>query len=96
MEGTNAGVAPDREREAGVGWPAKLAARARGSGTGQGGETDATDAHVVVMVALREKGLRKVRTDPGWMCCGCCGRRDELSARAQTLNSRWAGIPVGV
>jgi len=48
------------------GWdvPAKLAARARVPGTGQGRKTDATDAHAIVMVALRDRGLREVRTDP--------------------------------
>ena len=51
--------------------PAKLAARARVSGTGQGRKTDATDAHAIVMVALRL----------------LCDRRDEISrARAQALN----------
>jgi len=38
--------------------PAKLAARARVFGTGQGRKTDAADAHAIVMVALRDKGLR--------------------------------------
>jgi transposase len=52
--------------------PAKLAARARVSGTGQGRKTDATDAHSIVMVALRDKGLREVRSDPERPCCGCC------------------------
>ena len=45
--------------------PAKLAARARVSGTGQGRKTDAADAHAIVMVALRDKGLRELRIDPG-------------------------------
>ena len=44
--------------------PAKLAARARVSGTGQGRKTDAADAHAIVMVALRDKGLRELRIDP--------------------------------
>ncbi len=44
--------------------PAKLAARARVSGTGQGRKTDAADAHSIVMVALRDKGLREVSADP--------------------------------
>ena len=35
--------------------PAKLAARARVFDTGQGRKTDATDAHAIVMVALRDK-----------------------------------------
>ncbi len=47
--------------------PAKLAARARVSGTGQGRKTDATDAHAIVMVALRDKGLREVTADPELM-----------------------------
>ncbi len=47
--------------------PAKLAARARVFDTGQGRKTDATDAHAIVMVALRDKGLRELRADPGLM-----------------------------
>jgi transposase len=43
--------------------PAKLAARARVFDTGQGRKTDAAGAHAIVMVALRDKGLREVRTD---------------------------------
>jgi hypothetical protein len=35
--------------------------------TGQGRKTDATDAHAIVMVALRDKGLREVSTDPELM-----------------------------
>src|SRR5215218_2178210 len=35
--------------------PAKLAARARVFDTGQGRKTDATDAHSIVLVALRDK-----------------------------------------
>jgi transposase len=68
--------------------PAKLAARARVSGTGQGRKTDATDAHAIVMVALRDKGLREVSTDPELTVLRMlCDRRDELSrARAQALN----------
>jgi len=34
------------------------------SGTGQGRKTDAADAHAIVMVALRDKGLREVSSDP--------------------------------
>jgi transposase len=65
--------------------PAKLAARARVFDTGQGRKTDATDAHAIVMVALRDKGLREVSTDPELMVLRMlCDRRDELSrARAQ-------------
>ena len=44
--------------------PAKLAARARVFDTGQGRKTDAADAHAIVMVALRDKGLREVRVNP--------------------------------
>ena len=44
--------------------PAKLAARARVFDTGQGRKTDAADAHAIVMVALRDKGLRVVTADP--------------------------------
>jgi transposase len=68
--------------------PAKLAARARVFDTGQGRKTDATDAHAIVMVALRDKGLRELRTDPELTVLRMlCDRRDELSrARAQALN----------
>ena len=47
--------------------PAKLAARARVFDTGQGRKTDAADAHAIVMVALRDKGLREVRVNPELM-----------------------------
>jgi len=68
--------------------PAKLAARARVFDTGQGRKTDAADAHAIVMVALRDKGLREVRADPDLAVLRMlCDRRDELSrARAQALN----------
>jgi transposase len=68
--------------------PAKLAARARVFGTGQGRKTDATDAHAIVMVALRDRGLRQVSSDPELTVLRLlCDRRDELSrARAQALN----------
>jgi len=68
--------------------PAKLAARARVFDTGQGRKTDAADAHAIVMVALRDKGLREVSGDPDLAVLRMlCDRRDELSrARAQTLN----------
>jgi len=68
--------------------PAKLAARARVFDTGQGRKTDAADAHAIVMVALRDKGLRELRTDPELTVLRMlCDRRDELSrARAQALN----------
>jgi transposase len=68
--------------------PAKLAARARVFDTGQGRKTDATDAHAIVMVALRDKGLRELSSDPELMVLRMlCDRRDEISrARAQALN----------
>jgi transposase len=68
--------------------PAKLAVRARVSGTGQGRKTDPADAHATVMVALRDKGLREVRADPELTVLRLlCDRRDELSkAQAQALN----------
>ena len=68
--------------------PAKLAARARVSGTGQGRKTDPADAHAIVMVALRDKGLRELAAGPGLTVLRLlCDRRDELSrARSQALN----------
>jgi transposase len=68
--------------------PAKLAARARVSGTGQGRKTDPADAHAIVMVALRDKRLRELSPDPDLTVLRLlCDRRDELSqARAQALN----------
>jgi transposase len=68
--------------------PAKLAARARVSGSGQGRKTDATDAHAIVMVALRDPGLRELSADADLMMLRMlCDRRDEISrARAQALN----------
>src|SRR5580704_10275752 len=76
----------DRERVLDV--PAKLAARARVSGTEQGRKTGAADAHAIVMVALRDKGLRELSIDPELTVLRMlCDRRDELSrARAQALN----------
>ena len=47
--------------------PAKLAARARVFDTGQGRKTDVTDAHAIVLVALRDKGLRELSSDPELM-----------------------------
>ena len=47
--------------------PARLAARARVFDTGQGRKTDATDAHAIVMVALRDTGLRELSSDPELM-----------------------------
>jgi transposase len=68
--------------------PAKLAARARVFGTGQGRKTDPADAHAIVMVALRDKGLRELTADQDLTVLRLlCDRRDELSrARAQALN----------
>ena len=68
--------------------PAKLAARARVFDTGQGRKTDATDAHAVVMVALRDAGLRELTVDDELVVLRMlCDRRDEFSkARAQGLN----------
>ena len=68
--------------------PAKLAARARVFDTGQGRKTDAADAHAIVMVALRDKGLREISVNPDLAVLRMlCDRRDELSrARAQALN----------
>ena len=60
--------------------PAKLAARARVFDTGQGRKTDATDAHAVVMVALRDTGLRELAVDGDLQVLRLlCDRRDELS-----------------
>jgi transposase len=58
------------------------------SGTGQGRKTDPADAHAIVMVALRDKGLRELTADSGLAVLRLlCDRRDELSqARAQALN----------
>jgi transposase len=93
IEGTNGIGRPlaqrllaDGERVLDV--PAKLAARARIFDTGQGRKTDAFDAHAIVMVALRDKGLRELTVDSRLtMLRLLCDRRDELSqAHAQTLN----------
>jgi transposase len=67
--------------------PAKLAARARVFDTGQGRKTDAHDAHAVVMVALRDPGLREVVVDADLQVLRLlCERRDALSqARVQGL-----------
>jgi transposase len=68
--------------------PAKLAARARVFDTGQGRKTDASDAHAIVLVALRDKGLRELTVDRDLQVLRLlCDRRDELSrAHAQGLN----------
>jgi hypothetical protein len=60
--------------------PAKLAARARVFDSGQGRKTDAHDAHAVVMVALRDRGLRDVVVDADLQVLRLlCDRRDALS-----------------
>jgi transposase len=60
--------------------PAKLAARARVFDIGQGRKTDAHDAHAVVMVALRDGGLREVTVDADLQVLRLlCDRRDALS-----------------
>ena len=68
--------------------PAKLAARARVFDTGHARKTDAHDAHAIVMVALRTRGLRELQVDDDLAVLRLLAdRRDELSrARAQTLN----------
>ncbi|MGH8971478.1 MAG: IS110 family transposase [Actinomycetes bacterium] len=68
--------------------PAKLAARTRVFDTGHARKTDAHDAHAVVMVALRTKGLRELAADERVVTLRLLAdRRDELSrTRAQTLN----------
>ncbi|HTE70191.1 MAG TPA: transposase, partial [Actinomycetes bacterium] len=68
--------------------PAKLAARARVFDTGNARKTDAHDAHAIVMVALRTRGLREFRVDEGLAVLRLLAdRRDELSrSRAQTVN----------
>ena len=72
--------------------PAKLAARARVFDTGQGRKTDAHDAHAVVMVALRDKGLREVVVDADLQVLRLlCDRRDALSGRT----SRAWVVPTG-
>jgi transposase len=86
VEGANGIGRPVAQRVLDV--PAKLAARARVFDTGQGRKTDATDAHAIVMVALRDTGLRELSSDPELMVLRpLCDRRDEISrARAQALN----------
>ena len=60
--------------------PAKLAARAGVFDSGQGRKTDAHDAHAVVMVALRDRGLREVGVDADRQVLRLlCDRRDALS-----------------
>lgn len=93
VEGANGIGRPVAQRLLGDGGrvldvPAKLAARARVFDTGQGRKTNASDAHAIVLVALRAKGLGEVSADPDLVVLRLlCDRRDELShARAQGLN----------
>jgi transposase len=59
--------------------PAKLAARARVFDTGHARKTDPHDAHAIVMVALRTKGLRELSIDEGLAVLRLLAdRRDEL------------------
>jgi transposase len=68
--------------------PAKLAARVRVLDTGHGRKTDATDAHSIVMAALRTRGLRQLTVNEDLAVLRLLAdRRDELSrTRVQTLN----------
>jgi transposase len=60
----------DAERVVDV--PAKLSARVRVFDVGNGRKTDATDAHAMVMAALRDRGaLRELSTDDAYSSCGC-------------------------
>src|SRR6266571_1102535 len=69
--------------------PAKLAARARVSGTGQGRKTDATDAHAIVLVALRDTGLRELSSDPELMVLRLLrDRRQAISRTPATTSHR--------
>ncbi len=68
--------------------PAKLAARIRVFDTGHARKSDAHDAHAIVMVALRTRGLRQLQVDEDLAVLRLLAdRRDELSrSRAQILN----------
>jgi transposase len=69
--------------------PAKLSARVRVLDKGQGRKTDATDAHAVVMAALRDRNqLRELSMAEDLVVLRLLAdRRDELSrSRAQGLN----------
>ena len=68
--------------------PAKLAARTRVFDSGHARKTDAHDAHAIVMVALRTRGLRQLQVDEKLAVLRLLAdRRDELSrTRAQILN----------
>lgn len=73
--------------------PAKLAARARVFDTGQGRKTDPADAHAIVMVALRDKRLRELTTDPGPGVPGS-GQQARCRPRRCSRWCRWASRPV--
>jgi transposase len=69
--------------------PAKLSARVRVLDAGDGRKTDATDAHAVVMAALRDRNqLRELSASEHLVVLRLLAdRRDELSrSRAQGLN----------
>jgi transposase len=69
--------------------PAKLSARVRVLDAGQGRKTDATDAHAVVIAALRDRNqLRELSLAEDLVVLRLLAdRRDELSrSRAQELN----------
>jgi transposase len=68
--------------------PAKLAARTRVFDTGHARKSDAYDAHAIVMVALRTRGLRQLQVAEDLAVLRLLAdRRDELSrSRAQILN----------
>ena len=72
--------------------PAKLAARVRVFDTGHARKSDAYDAHAIVMVALRTRGLRQLQIDEDLAVLRLLAdRRDELSrsrARSPRLGRR--------
>jgi transposase len=76
------------DRETVVDVPAKLVARVRVFDTGHGRKTDATDAHSIVMAALRTRGLRPVHTGEELVVLRLLADcHDELSrGRVQTVN----------
>ncbi len=65
--------------------------------TGQGRKTDPADAHAIVMVALRDKGLREVTADPELMVLRMlCDRRDELSRARARLSTGCTALFLGL
>jgi hypothetical protein len=76
------------DREMVVDVPAKLSARARVFGTGQGRKTDPVDAHSVAVAALRTTSLRPVTVDDATVALRLMvDRRDWLGqARTDTVN----------